>query len=92
MIKKCYCLMTDKGLPGMSVEQINWLYGFEDEDYTNKKDYIKNAKAYTEDFNKEFNTTYNYQDLFGEPVAWRRYCTECGISFPAEEEHDCEDW
>lgn len=94
MIKKCYRLMSDKGFMeerGCSVDQINALWDV-DEDFTSKKEYIKAAKEYTAAFNKKFNTSFTYKDLFGEPEdIGYRLCTNCGETFWVNDvEHECE--
>ena len=96
MIKKCYRLISEKGFmeeQGCSTEQINSLWDV-DEDYTTKRDYIKSAKRYTEEFNKKFDTSFKYQELFGEPEdIGYRYCTLCEETFWADDgEHECEEW
>ena len=90
MIKKCYRLWVNAGfLQSLPVKQCNYMSDI-DEDYLSKKEWLKNAKAYTTDFNEKFNTSYTYQDFFGEPdnTYWR-YCTLCETSFPSDEDHEC---
>ena len=90
MIKKCYRLLADKAIAEeLGVKVLDAVYDI-DEDYTSKREYIKAAKAYTAKVNEEFGLNCTWQELFGEPEAWWRYCTICGESFPADEDHDCE--
>lgn len=92
MIKKCYRLIADKGFAedvGCTLEQMNYLWDIDD-NFTTKKEYLKVAKDYTSDFNQKFNTSFIYQELFGEPKdIGYRYCTECGETFWNDDEHDC---
>lgn len=96
MIKNCYRLVSDKGFmaeAGFNIEQTDYLWDV-DEDYTTKREFIKAAKRYTEEFNKEFNTSFTYQELFGEPEdIGYRLCTLCGATFWVYDvEHECEDY
>lgn len=93
-IRKCYRLWVHDGfISELPLEQNNAMHGI-DEDYTSKKEWLKNAKYYTKAFNERFNTNYKYQDFFGEPddIPDWRYCTICGESFWADQEHECEEY
>lgn len=75
---------------GFNIEQTNYLWDI-DEDYTVKREYIKAAKKLTADFNKKFNYSFAYQDLFVEPKdIGYRYCTACGETFWIDDGHDCD--
>ena len=68
----------------------SWLYDI-DEDFTSKKAYIERAEQLTRKVNKEFNTNYTYQKLFGEPedIGWR-YCKRCDTYYWKDDCCDCE--
>lgn len=91
MIRKCYRLVFNAALPHPSAAY--WT-GEIDEDYTSKKEWLKSAKAWAAQFNKENNTAFTVDDLFGDPDEFPnegyRYCTVCGESFWLSEGHDCE--
>lgn len=77
--RKGYRLESDKSfLDELPVEQQNAMYSV-DEDFTSKREWLREAKERTEAFNKRFNTTYKYQDFFGEPedISGWCYCTYC---------------
>lgn len=86
MPKIAYRLESNKEL---DIVNNSWLYDI-DEDFTSKKAYIARAKKLTEKANKEFNTNFTYNELFGEPVdiGWR-YCSRCGECYWFNDDHEC---
>ena len=99
MIKKCYRLWVDhqflndefKGNGGKDVKMYNYLYDIDEDCYT-KKEWNDTAKGYVDDFNEEFDTAYTVEDFFGtvdSTPGWV-YCTKCGESFWADQDHECE--
>lgn len=87
---KAYRLWSDKTI---DICENTWLVDI-DEDYFSKKEYIENAKYYTDKANKEFGTKYTWQELFGEPedIGWR-YCKKHDCFYWEDDGcPECEDW
>lgn len=59
-----YRLVADSSLPFVDE---TWLYDV-DEHFFSKKAYISRAKYLTEIFNKQYNFSYSWSQIFGEPV------------------------
>ncbi len=97
MIKRCYRLSTMKDfledVSGDNFEMFNLLYNI-DEDYHTQKEWQEGADYYTNEFNTQFGTSYTSEQFFGkvenaDAGGWV-YCTKCGESFWADQDHECE--
>lgn len=88
MARVAYRLWADKTVDGV---ENSFLFDV-DEDYTTKKEYIKAAKQYTQEFNNKYGTNYDWVDLFGNPIdIGYRYCSKCDTYFWEGDPCECED-
>lgn len=71
-------------------EVYEYLYDV-DEDFTSKKEYIREAKRLTNIVNKNFNANYHWKEVFIEPtdIGWR-YCKKCEEFYWLDEGCCCE--
>ena len=86
---------TEAGLTEKQARQVIDL-GFDiDEDYTNKQEYIKQAKNYADHINKELNINLKWFNYFDDvrknyDIGYR-YCSKCGAFFWDGDPCDCEE-